>query len=147
MYNFRAKGSVDVFPWLNVHNNTEYSKVSYWTPLNVGEAGGIWRNIVAEGHPMEVVLNPDGTLTHSEAYTVGDYFYGKNGMDYDRNVLRTTTGFASNFLNNRLRVKGDFTYLLQNNDETRIRVPVPYSRIPGVVEYVGMAYNDIREIR
>lgn len=147
MYNFRAKGNVEIFPWLNVHNNTEYSKTSYWTPLNVGEGGGIWRNIVAEGHPMAPMFNPDGTLTHSAAYTVGDYLYGKNGMDYDRNVLRTTTGFASKFLDNRLSVKGDFTYLIQNNDEMRVRVPVPYSRIPGVVEYLGMAYNDIREIR
>lgn len=147
MYNFRAKGSVTVFPWLTIHNNTEYSKVLYHTPMNVGEGGGIWRNIVAEGHPMAPMFNPDGTLTHSAAYTVGDYLYGKNGMDYDRNNLRTTSGFESKFLNNSLRIKGDFTYAITNDDETRIRVPVPYSRIPGVINYLGTAYNDIREIR
>src|SRR5690606_35782777 len=31
--------------------------------------------------------------------------------------------------------------------ENRIRVPVPYSRIQGVVEYLGEQYNDIREIQ
>ena len=146
MYNFRAKGAIDVFPWLTVENNTDYSNVRYHTPMNVGEGGGIWRNMVAEGHPMAPMFNPDGTLTHSAAYTVGDYWYGKNGMDYDRRVFRNTTSFSSRFLDNTLIINGDFTYQSSDNNETRIRVPIPYSRIPGVVEYLGTNTNDIREI-
>lgn len=145
-YNFRAKGSVEIAPWLSVNSNTEFTKMLYHTPMNVGEGGGIWRNMVAEGHPMAPMFNPDGTLTYSAAYTVGDYWYGKNGMDYNRDVLRTTGGFESRFLENKLKIKGDLTYQLSNNNETRIRVPVPYSRKPGVIEYLGNAYNDIREI-
>lgn len=146
MYNIRSKGSVELFPWLTVSNNTDFSKVLSHIPMNVGETGGIWRNIVAEGHPMAPLFNPDGTLSFSAAYTVGDYWYGKNGMDYDRNIFRNTTGFNTSFFNNTWRIKGDFTYQVTSNNETRIRVPVPYSRIPGVVEYLGIAYNDIREI-
>ncbi|MEO6682225.1 MAG: TonB-dependent receptor [Ginsengibacter sp.] len=146
MYNIRAKGSVEVFPWLSVNNNTEFSKMIYHTPLNIGEDGGIWRNIVAEGHPMAPLFNPDGTLTYSAAYTVGDYWYGRNGMDYNRDVLKTTSGFKSSFFNNEFHIKGDLTYQVSNNNETRIRVPVPYSRKPGVIEYLGNQYNDLREI-
>ncbi|MGE9310030.1 SusC/RagA family TonB-linked outer membrane protein [Niabella sp. CJ426] len=146
MYNIRSKGSIEVFPWLTVSNNTDFSKVLSHIPMNVGETGGIWRNMVAEGHPMAPLFNPDGSLTFSAAYTVGDYWYGKNGMDYDRNIFRNTVGFSSSFFNNAWRIKGDFTYQVTNNNETRIRVPVPYSRIPGVIEYLGNAYNDIREI-
>ncbi|MEE6188334.1 SusC/RagA family TonB-linked outer membrane protein [Niabella digestorum] len=147
MYNVRSKGSLDVFPWLTVSNNTDFSKVIYHIPMNVGETGGIWRNIVAEGHPMVPLYNPDGTLTYSAAYTVGDYAYGKNGMDYDKNIFRNTASFNARFFNNALNIKGDFTYQITNNDETRRRVPVPYSRIPGVIEYLGNAYNDMRVIK
>ncbi|MBA6153112.1 SusC/RagA family TonB-linked outer membrane protein [Gelidibacter maritimus] len=147
MYNFRAKGSVELLPWLRVGNNASFSKVKYHNPMNVGEAGGIWRNMVAEGHPMAPMLNPDGTLTHSAAYTVGDYFYGKNGYDKESKVFRNTTNFETNFFNNSLSIKGDFTYQLTNRDETRKRVPVPYSRTPGVIQYLGSAYNDYRVIQ
>lgn len=146
MYNIRAKGTTEVFPWLVVGNNTNFSKMNYHNPLNVGEAGGIWRNMVAEGHPMAPLQNPDGTLSHSAAYTVGDYFYGKNGYDKENRVFRNTTNFVSSFFNNVFQIKGDFTYQFTNRNEIRKQVPVPYSRRPGVIEYVGTAYNDLREI-
>lgn len=146
MHNIRAKGSIKLFPWLTVNNNTDFSNVKYHNPLNVGESGGIWRNIADEGHPMSAMFNPDGTLTHSAAYTVGDFWYGKNGIDTDRRLLRNTTSIHTSFFDNKLRVNTDFTLQQTDNNEKRIRVPVPYSRIPGVVEYVGLNYNDIREI-
>lgn len=147
MYNLRSKGAIELTDWLNIHNNTEFSKNIFKIPMNVGESGGIWRNMVAEGHPMVPMYNPDGTLTQSAAYTVGDYVYGKNGMNYDRNVFRTMSGFQAKFFNNAFNIKGDFTYQNTNANERRIRVPVPFSRIEGVVEYLGNQFNDLREIQ
>ncbi|WP_229968766.1 SusC/RagA family TonB-linked outer membrane protein [Pontibacter harenae] len=145
MYNFRAKGSVELFPWLRIDNNTNYSKMTYHNPLNVGEGGGIWRNIADEGHTMAPMFNPDGTLTYSAAYTVGDFWYGKNGIDMNEREIRNTTGFTAKLLQDKFRVNGDFTFRNIDNDETQIRVPVPYSRKPGVIEYVGTNTNDIQE--
>ena len=51
MKNFRAKGSIQVFPWLQIDNNVDYSEMAYHNPMNVGEGAGIWRNIGDEGHP------------------------------------------------------------------------------------------------
>lgn len=147
MFNIRAKGSIELTNWLSINNNTEFSKNLFHIPMNIGETGGIWRNMVAEGHPMSPMFNPDGTLTYSAAYTVGDYLYGKNGMDYDRNIIRTMSGFHAKFLNNALNFRGDFTYQNTNSNENRIRVPVPYSRINGVIEYLGNQFNDLREIQ
>ena len=141
--NFRAKGSIQVFPWLDVDNNTDYSEMNYHTPMNVGEGSGIWRNIGDEGHPSGTLFNPDGTLTMVAAYTVGDYWYGKNGIDTKRKVLKNTTGFTAKFLNNKLRVKGDFTFKNTNNNTVQKRVPVPYSSKPGVIAYVGTTTNDL----
>jgi len=145
-YNLRAKGSLQVFPWLRFSNNADYSSIKYHNPLNVGEGGGIWRNISDEGHTMAPMFNPDGTLTYSAAYTVGDLWYGKNGIDMDRRVFRNTSSVNTNFFSNQLRINADFTFQQTDNDDQRRRVQVPYSRIPGVIEYVGTNTNDLQFI-
>lgn len=146
MLNFRAKGSVQVFPWLNVDNNSQYSDMTYHTPLNVGEGTGIWRNISDEGNPMSPMFNPNGTLTHTSVYQVGDMWYGKNGYDNNKRVFKSTTGFTAKFLEDKLRVKGDFTFQTTDDNEKRKRVPVPYEKSPGVTSYVGTSTNDLRDI-
>lgn len=146
MLNIRATGSVELYPWLQVNNNLMASNRKYFSPVNVGEGGGIWRNIADEGHPSEPMLNEDGTLTWSGAYTVGDYYYGKNGSDYTKNLLRNTTGLTATLLDKKLKLNGDFTFQNTNDDEARRRVEIPYSRAPGVIEYLGTATNDIREL-
>ncbi|WP_246581398.1 SusC/RagA family TonB-linked outer membrane protein [Echinicola shivajiensis] len=146
-YNFRAKGSMEMTDWLTVENNTDYSFRKYHNPLNVGEGGSIWRNIADEGHPLAPLLNPDGTLSYSAAYTVGDFYYGKNGIDTERSIIKNITSFNTKFFDNTFRVRGNFTFQDIQNSEQRIRVPVPYSRSQGVIEYVGMNTNDIRNSR
>jgi TonB-linked SusC/RagA family outer membrane protein len=143
MYNLTAKGNIEVLPWLQVYNFTQYTTRDYHNPVNVGEGGGIWRNMADEGHPSSMLHNPDGTLTFTAAYTVGDMFYGKNGINLKSQVLRNTTGFVAKFMNNKLRIKGDLTF--QNTDSSlkQIRVQVPYSVTPGVIAYVGTTTNDL----
>ena len=147
MLNFRAKGSVQMYPWLRLDNNTDYSNVKYHQPINVGEGGGIFRNIADEGHPLAPLINPDGTLTASSAYSVGDFYYGKNAMDMEREIFRTKVGLVAEFLKKRLRLKSDFTFQTTETGEKRKQVPLPYSSKPGVIAYLGTTTNDIREIR
>jgi TonB-linked SusC/RagA family outer membrane protein len=143
MKNFRGKGSVKLAPWLTIDNNTEYSEMFYHNPMNVGEGAGIWRNIADEGHPNGTMFNPDGSLTMVAVYNVGDLWYGKNGIDNKKKVFKNTSGFTANFYNNKLRVKGDFTFRNTNNNTEQKRVQVPYSNKPGVIAYVGTATNDL----
>ncbi|WP_246859538.1 TonB-dependent receptor [Spirosoma sp. KCTC 42546] len=142
----RAKGSVQVFPWLKIGNNADFSSMKYHNPLNVGEGGSIWRNISDEGHTVAPMFNPDGTLSYSAAYTVGDFWYGKNGINMDKRVFRNTADFSTKFFDDKFRVNGNFTFQTTDNNEFRTRVPVPYSRKPGVIEYVGTNYNDLQNI-
>ncbi|NCI45233.1 SusC/RagA family TonB-linked outer membrane protein [Sediminibacterium soli] len=146
MYNLTAKGSAQVYPWLTITNTTQYNNRSYHNPLNVGEGGGIWRNLADEGHPSSMLFNPDGSLTFSAAYTVGDFVYGKNGIDLNDQVLRNTSGFTAKILGNELRLKGDFTFQNTTVSNKQVRVQVPYSIAPGVVNYVGTSYNDLTMI-
>ncbi|HBG41270.1 MAG TPA: SusC/RagA family protein [Porphyromonadaceae bacterium] len=145
MYNLRAKGSLKVFDWLTIDNNTDFSNMNYHNPINVGEGGSIWRNISDEGHPSAPIFNPDGSLTMSAAYTVGDFFYGKNGVDTDVKVLKNTTGFTASFLQNQLRVKGDFTFRNTDDKASQRRVPVPYSKKKGETIWLSSQYNDLKE--
>jgi TonB-linked SusC/RagA family outer membrane protein len=141
--NFRAKGSLQLFPWLTIENNTDYSEMNYHNPMNVGEGSGIWRNIADEGHPSGTLYNPDGTLTMVSVYNVGDLVYGKNGIDTKRQLIKNTSGFTANFFDNKLKVKGDFTFRNTYNNVLQTRVQVPYSNKPGVIAYVGTTTNDL----
>ena len=91
------------------------------------------------------MLNPDGR-SRGRAHTVGDYYYGKNGSDLSRNLLRNTTGLTAKFFDSKFRVNGDFTFQNTADDEQRRRVEIPYSRSPGVIEYLGTATNDLRNL-
>lgn len=147
MKNFRAKGSLQLTPWLKLDNNTDYTDQDYHNPLNVGEGGGLWRNIADEGHTNATMFNPDGTLTMAAVYHVGDFWYGKNGIDTRKRVFRNTTGFTTSFFEDKFRVNGNFTFRNTANTITQKRVQVPYSTKPGGVAYVGTTTNDLREER
>lgn len=141
MKNFRAKGTIQVLPWLQIENNADYSAMDYRTPMNVGEGSGIWRNVADEGHPNGTLFNPDGSLTMVAVYNVGDFWYNKNRIYTTKNVFKNTTGFTAQFFNNKLRVKGDATYRINNNNGEQKNVQVPYSSKPGVTAYVGTTTN------
>ncbi len=145
MYNLRAKGTIRLTPWLQIENNTEYSRMNYHQPLNVGEGSGIWRNMADEGHPLAPMLNPDGSLSFPAAYTVGDYYIGRNGVDNVQRFLKNRVAAKAEFLNKSLTVRGDFTFQSTDIGSQQNRVQVPYSRYQGVTGYTGTNTNDIQE--
>ena len=145
--NLRAQGSVQVFPWLEVNNNFEFSNKNYHYPIDgAGEQVGPWAMIALEHFPMAPLHNPDGTLTYSAAYGIGDFWYGKNAMDQHTNRFRNTTGASASFLENRLTVNGDFTFTHISRADKITRVPVPYSVRPGAIEWLGANKNDMEDV-
>jgi hypothetical protein len=72
MYNIRAKGSAQIFPWLKAENNMEFSQMNYHNPLTVAD-GNVWYGLESEAQPMSPMFNPDGTLTMA-AHTVWAIF-------------------------------------------------------------------------
>ena len=143
--NVRANGGVQVTDWLRIYNNFDYANMTYHNPITVGEGGNIWRNIADEGHPTSSIFNPDGSLSFSAAYSIGDFIYGKNGSDSDERNLRNTSGFETKFFNNTFRIKGDLTFRNKDLLTTRKRVPIPYSVDEGKIVQLATQYNDIYE--
>jgi len=147
MYNLRAKGTIQLTPWLQVENNTEYSRMAYHQPLNVGEGSGIWRNMADEGHPLAPLLNPDRTLSFPAAYTVGDYYIGRNATDQVQRFLKNRLAAKAEFFEKKLTVNGNFTFQSNDNSAFQRRVQVPYSRYEGVIGYTGTNTNDLQDRR
>ncbi len=147
MYNLRGRGNIQIFKWLSVDNNLEYSSMKYRQPINVGEGSNIWRNIADEGHPLAPLTNPDGTLSFPAAYTIGDRYIGKNGADLHQKVVKNKTAFTSELLNKSLTLRGDFTFQNTEYSHQRVRVQVPYSRYEGQIGYTGTNTNDLQERR
>lgn len=145
MYNLRAKGSIQLTSWLRIDNNTEYSAMKYHQPLNVGEGSGVYRNIADEGHPLAPLLNPDGTLSFSAAYTVGDYYIGRNGIDNTQRFLKNKVAAKSQFFDKTLSIRADLTFQSTDIGSQQNRVQVPYSRAKGVIGYTGTNTNDLQE--
>lgn len=147
MYNLRAKGTIQLTPWLQVENNTEYSHMTYHQPLNVGEGSGIWRNMADEGHPLAPLTNPDGSLSFPAAYTVGDYYIGKNAIENVQRFLKNRLAAKAELFDKKLTLNGNFTFQTRDNRAFQKRVQVPYSRYEGVTGYTGTNTNDLQDRR
>lgn len=136
-FNFRSKGYVQVFPWLKVTDNIDFSRRYYSYPLTSIYEKGIWRNIADQGFPMAVMFNPDHTLTRHAAYTVGDFYTGNNKSVSTLFNLRNTFNATASFLDDALRVNADFTTSYKMARDKRVLYPVSYSDKVGVITSEG----------
>ena len=135
LYNGRVKVGYQVTDWLKVTSNTSIAYSRYVMPETQSEGNGnIWRNIADEGHPCSPILNPDGTLSYSGVYSVGDILYGTSNRKYTNRQAENTIGAKATFLDNRLRFNADFTYRARAYDTHVHRLPTPFSRYEGVIE-------------
>ncbi|MBR3440827.1 MAG: SusC/RagA family TonB-linked outer membrane protein, partial [Bacteroidales bacterium] len=141
-YNLRAKMGYQALSWLKITNNLDYGYNRYYNPITYSEGSGvIYRNIADEGHPSEPLLNPDGTLTFSGVYSTADLIYGQSGIKTVNEVLKNTTGFVAQWLNNTLRLKGDLTYKKTTYERTKKEAYTPYAKSVdadgnSIIEYI-----------
>lgn len=142
--NLRAKGSAQIFDWLNVDNNFSFSDENYFFPVTVSN-GTVWYSMGSDSQPMSPMFNPDGTLTQGAAFGVGDLWYGKSGITTGKRTLTNTTSFKTSFFQDKFRVRGDFSFRNTDLNELTKRVPVPFSSKEGVISYLGAATNDMTE--
>lgn len=144
--NGRMKMGYKVTPWLRISNNTDISWTKYVMPQTYSEGNGnIWRNIADEGHPCSPIWNPDGTLTHSAVYSIGDYLYGKSNRGYVNKQIKTTFAAQAKFLDDRLKVNADFTYRNKDFNTTVRKVKSTFSRYEGVPETITGTQSYISE--
>ncbi len=144
--NGRMKMGYKVTPWLRISNNTDISWTKYVMPQTYSEGNGnIWRNIADEGHPCSPIWNPDGTLSHSAVYSVGDYLYGHSNRGYINRQVKTTFAAQAKFLDDRLRLNADFTYRNKDFNTTVKKVKSEFSRYEGDDETISGTQSYLSE--
>ena len=144
--NGRMKMGYKVTPWLRISNNTDISWTKYVMPQTYSEGNGnIWRNIADEGHPCSPIWNPDGTLSHSAVYSVGDYLYGHSNRGYINRQVKTTFAAQAKFLADRRRLNADFTYRNKDFNTTVKKVKSEFSRYEGTTETISGTQSYLSE--
>lgn len=142
--NLRAKASLQVFDWLKVGNNMEFSNTKHHNPTVASFSYNIQRYIELTSFPSMTVYNPDGSFTKPAAYTLGGFIGKKNYQDRNDKLIKNTTSFSTSFLNDKLHINGDFTFRYNTYNSLRKRTKVPYSTKEGVYTTFG-SFNDLTE--
>ncbi|CDF80792.1 TonB-dependent receptor [Formosa agariphila KMM 3901] len=132
-YNLRTKITIDLASWLSVTTNTEFANGVYDQPnpyfrynLNVE------RMMSQEANPYNVLQTPDGYWTN-HGVVLGFMQDGGRQVE-DQKLFKTTLAFDMSFLNNDLKIHGDYTYQNDNTLLTAKRISPLYSPSPGIVE-------------
>ncbi|MBB5437691.1 TonB-linked SusC/RagA family outer membrane protein [Pedobacter sp. AK017] len=132
-YNLRAKGSIQATSWLKIENDITFNQRDYFFPiLNHASNTPVWRRISDEAFPVAMLRNPDGTLTDNASIVFGSFISGNNFMNEANKQTRNTSRVFTNFLDNKLKINGDFTFDKTSFNRRFIYSPVPYSTAPNV---------------
>lgn len=141
-YNMRAKGSVQVFPWLKVGNDFSFSQRSYYYPESAHNSETmILRRISDEFSPLAFLKNPDGTFTKNAVITFASFLPGGSYEKYLWNQFSNIFNFTASFFNDNLKIYGNFSYISSPYLEDAQRTPLTYSQVPGQL-LVNESSND-----
>lgn len=128
-YNFRFKAGYKATKWLKINNNFEFAQNDIRMPLTYSEGNGnVWRNIYDEYKPCQPLFNPDGTMTFTGVYTVGDLLYGQSNHKIRNHQFKNTISAVANIYKDIVTLNGDFTYRRKTYDRTIHRVRTPFAR-------------------
>lgn len=142
--NLRAKASLQVFDWLRVNNNMEFSNTDHHNPMVINSAYTVQRYIELTSFPSMPIYNPDGSYTRPASHSIGGFIDGNNYQDRNNRMLKNTTAFSVNLLDNKMHINGDFTFRYKTYDSLKKRAKVPYSQKENVFVMNG-SYNNITE--
>ena len=131
--NIRAKGSIQIRPWLSIDNNFDMMRKTYRYPLiSYDQNLNINRNMEHQGYPMAVLYNPDGSLTYSAVYNaVGDFYNETSHQNETTLQIRNTVGLNLTPIKDVLQFRADFSYVNTAYKRDRALNYVPYSTAPG----------------
>ena len=136
-FNLRSKISTQVFPWLKVGENIEYTydNVHMGVATNGSSHYSPQSRIYTYGSPNWEIFNPDGTFTKAGAYVLAGLIGDSNDPDApQRNdkqkitkSFKTTTSATASFFDNTFRINADFSYRDKNYDVQAKRAMAYYS--------------------
>lgn len=141
-YDFRAKVSAEITPWLRLNNNTSFHNQAYTYNLPMSVSSFIDN---ADIHMLasDVPVNPDGTSIYMPASHSGGYSLANgviaamlngNNRSKDRNNTFSTTFEALINPIRHLNITANYTYLSFNLWNQNRKARFEYSKVPGEVQ-------------
>lgn len=142
-YNFRAKLSAEIKPWLTISSNTKFFQSNY-EYYGYEDEYNNFRKPTLHALASFVPVNPDGSavshtsMTNSSTHYVMDGYNammqkGKSGGN--KKIQEFTTTFEAAFkLHKNFNIKADFSYTQGYLHYDYRSVNVEYSKYPGVIE-------------
>lgn len=142
----RVKVGYQLYDWLKVKNNVEFGYDDYYNPMTYSEGpGNIWSNLQAEGFPSSPLFNPDGSMTYTAAYSLGDFLYGHSGQKTQNKTTRNTTSLEAYFFDKKLRINADVTFSEKINNQHVKKVRSEFSKTAGTMETLSGIQSSISE--
>ena len=147
-YDFRAKGSFRVRPWLKVTDNISFSIVNHRQPKSSRDDTNIQKFINHCGNPLSPLRNPDGTWTEAAAitgysslaehasYRDNDYFYLREKLSADVDIIRDV-----------LKFQADYSFNYTDRERTDVQVPTAYSKVKGIILYESESAGESLTLR
>ena len=110
-YNFRAKGSLKIFPWLTLSNNASLISSRYHQPMVHTGQQIISRMVDLYAYPFATITNPDGTWTAAAAKSGFAAFADESSWQENNNLkIANIASLTADIVQDVLRVTADFTY-------------------------------------
>ena len=153
--NFRAKIDFDINKYMRLSNNTSYYRSSYFYPGRSG-VNQIFSLMTVHALASYPAYNPDGTPIGFSVFADNNYVMdgmwavlvrdGHINKDINDNLFNTTELTIKPF--KQLEIRANFTYGLNQGRNVNRSVQAPYSKWPGVTEYVNKTWaeNYLKEI-
>ena len=153
-FNLRAKGTLQIRPWLRLDNNTELWTRKYHEPAvqysysssDYSTIIPIQRQIETQGFPVALPRNTDGTWTEAATYTGYSAFCdGDSYREYHKLTVKNTTALNLDLIKDVLKARADFTYSYTRNMRDQVGL-LYYGEIgPGIeVSHQNFSYLEKR---
>lgn len=148
-FNARAKGGIQLKPWLKLENNTAIVNNSYKQPMVHYGQNVVGRQLDLFGFPVATIRNPDGSWTQTAART--SYAAFAEGTSWQNNPymeVSTTTALNADIIPSILKIRGDFTYRAIRNGRERLENLYTYNTGVNVSgqDYEQSSFEDWRYV-
>lgn len=152
-YNFRAKISAKITDWLEVNNNTAFSKRTLLFPGSSSSFNNYYTSGWQHALASIVPIHPDGSLVYyssvSPAYAVTNGVsaiaqYGKHDMADDTSEIRSKFEMVLRPFDT-FDIRVDYSYTDMMFYAFNRFVDIPYSRVPGKILYMSASSDAAKD--
>jgi len=141
-YNLRAKGSLQIRPWMKLTNNMSMSLDKNYLPRSQN-GNPVGRYFLHCLQPMAPLRNPDGSWTPAAGISGYAAMYeGKNYIQDNYIYLRNKTDLTIDIIKDVLKFQADYSFNYTGRNRTLVQNMVTFSKMPGVIVLESASSGD-----